>query len=154
MNVIDADAHVIEGTTFGFDAAERWPEHFAVRTDGKLGFVMEGRNLPEPEGSGAGCPPEWGLSAAQGIDPWSVAGVLADADREEIDQMVLFPSLALCAPTIEDAAFAEAFARAYNDWIAGYCAAGRGRLHGVGVLPLWHVHQAVRALVQAHDLGL
>ena len=55
------------------------------------GLVIEGRNYPESSGPGAGCPPEHGISAADGINCRSAEGVLGDADRDHIDTMVLYP---------------------------------------------------------------
>ncbi|EUA27479.1 amidohydrolase family domain protein [Mycobacterium intracellulare] len=52
--------------------------------------------------------------------------MLGDADRDHIDTMVLYPSLGLCAPSLEDPEFAAGFARLYNEWIADYCAASNG----------------------------
>jgi hypothetical protein len=65
--IIDADAHVVEGASFARQALTRWPERVKYQTapDGKGGFTIEGRRYPEPEGPGAGCPPEHGLSNAR-----------------------------------------------------------------------------------------
>jgi hypothetical protein len=154
MIFVDADAHVAEGTSLGRAVLERWPEHMAVRTDGRRALTIEGRNYPEPEGPGAGCPPEHGLSRAPGINPHTVEGVLADADRDGIDTMVLFPSFGLCAPSLEDPAFAAGFARFYNEWLAGWCAEGGGRLHGVAVAPIEWPETAVEVITAAKDAGL
>ena len=64
--------------------------------------------------------------------------MLGDADRDHIDTMVLYPSLGLCAPSLEDPEFAAGFARLYNQWIADYCASTGGRLRGVAVTPIEH----------------
>src|ERR1700748_2867269 len=65
-------------------------------------------------GPGGACPREDGLSTADGIDYSSAEGVLGDADRDQIDTMVLYPSLGLCAPSLEDPQFAAGVARPYN----------------------------------------
>jgi len=101
MRIIDADGHVAEGASLAVEAMQRWPQHIAPRDDGR-GLVIEGRNYPEDSGPGAGCPREHGLSTAAGIDHSSAEGVLRDADRDHIDTMVLYPSLGLCAPSLED----------------------------------------------------
>ena len=59
-----------------------------------------------------------------------------DADREGIDRLVFFPSVALGLPGFTDLAFAAEFARLYNRWLAGYCREAAGRAYGVAVLPL------------------
>src|SRR5205809_832579 len=149
LTVVDADAHVAEGAALGRAAMERWPEQVVLKTDGRPALVIEGRRYPEPEGPGAGCPPEHGLSKVDGINPYTVEGVLADADRDGIDTMVLYPSFGLCAPSLEDPDFAAGFARLYNEWIAGWCAAGEGRLRGVAVTPLEHGDEAIKVMTEA-----
>ena len=76
--IIDADAHVVEGASFARQALARWPERvkYQAGPDGKGGFTIEGRRYPEPAGPGAGCPPEHGLSDAPGIDPHTLEGML------------------------------------------------------------------------------
>ena len=61
MRIIDADGHVAEGASLAVEAMQRWPEHIAPRADGRA-LVIEGRNYPEADGPGAGCPREHGLS--------------------------------------------------------------------------------------------
>ena len=153
--VIDADAHVVEGAAFALEALARWPDRVKLeRTpDGTPHFRIEGRRYPESSGPGAGCPPQHGLTPAA-RDPHSPAGVLADADREGIDRMVLFPSLGLGVGGLEDAAFAAEFARLYNRFIADYCRKGEGRLFGAATVPLQDVDAAIEILREARDTGL
>ncbi len=72
--IIDADAHVIEGATFAKQALSRWPDRvkFESGNDRTGGFFIEGRRYPESEGPGAGCPPQHGVSRAEGINPHTV----------------------------------------------------------------------------------
>jgi predicted TIM-barrel fold metal-dependent hydrolase len=154
--IVDADAHVIEGAPFAKRVLERWPDHFGFRVaeDGTPGIVIEGRRYPETRGPGAGCPPQHGVSRAPGIDPASVAGMLADADRDHIDEMVLYPSMGLAAPGLEDPAFAAGFAALYNEYIADWCKLSGGRLHGAAVLPCEDVDTSIRMLGEARRAGL
>ncbi len=154
MTIVDADAHVVEGASLALEAVRRWPEHVTFGSDGRPRLRIEGRHYPEDTGPGAGCPPEHGLSVAEGIDWGSAAGVLRDADREHIDTMVLYPSLGLCTPSLEDPAFAAGFARLYNEWIADYCRGSGGRLRGVAVTPIEHGAVAIDILHEAKRLGL
>src|SRR5689334_13706297 len=117
MRIIDADGHVAEGPSLAVEAMRRWPDRVVPREDGGA-LVIEGRNYPEADGPGAGCPREHGLSGAEGIAYSSAQGVLGDADRDHIDTMVLYPSLGLCVPSLEDPELAAGFARLYNQWIA------------------------------------
>ena len=154
--VIDADAHMVEGASFAVQALQRWPDHVAYRSegDGRDGFHIEGRRYPEFEGPGAGCPPEHGLCTAPGIDPGSVSGTLADADREGIDQMVLFPSMALATPSFVDLEFAAGFADLYNGFIEDWCRQSDGRLFGVAVVPIEDIETSIKLMGEARQKGL
>ncbi len=68
-----------------------------------------------------------------GADP---VARLADMDAEGIDRAVLFPSVGLYFWALDDPAAAVPIARAYNDWLASYCAADPTRLHGAAMLPV------------------
>jgi predicted TIM-barrel fold metal-dependent hydrolase len=74
---------------------------------------------------------------------------MADMDSEGIDQAVLYPTIALYAAAIDDPAAAVAVARAYNDWLAGYCAHAPHRLFGAALLPLQDPAAAVDELRRA-----
>lgn len=58
-------------------------------------------------------------------------------DAQGIDAAVLYPSLGLFVPFLPelDAHGSLAACRAYNDWIADYCATDSARLAGVAVVP-------------------
>jgi hypothetical protein len=154
--IIDADAHVVEGASFAQQALARWPElvKYQVGKDGKGGFTMEGRRYPEPEGPGAGCPPQHGLTRAEGADPYTLEGTLRDADREGIDRMVLYPSMGLAAPTLRDLRFGAEFSALYNAFIADWCKRSGGRLFGVAVVPIEDVQTSIRMLSEAKQQGL
>lgn len=154
LEVIDADGHVAESLQFFGEMFERFPDQVTVRTDSKLGVLVEGRPIPDAEGPGAGCPPDHGLTTAPGVSPHSVEGVLANADEDGIDEMVLFPSFGLCVPAIVDPDLAEGIARMYNRWISEYCATSRGRLHAAAVAPVEQVETAVSVMTEAKELGL
>jgi uncharacterized protein len=149
---VDADAHVVE-VELAPECLKRWPKEFTFDPANRQ-IRTEGRRYPEFEGPGAGCPPEHGLSTAPGINPYSPEGVLADADRDGISRMVFFPSFALRAPSIETRSVAREFCELYNEWIAGWCARGNGRFHGVAIVPIECVEDAVAVLRAAKKLGL
>jgi uncharacterized protein len=76
-------------------------------------------------------------------------------DAQGIDAAVLYPSMGLFVPFLPelDADGSLAACRAYNDWIAEYCATDTTRLAGVGVVP----REPARAAEEADriaDLGL
>jgi predicted TIM-barrel fold metal-dependent hydrolase len=154
LYVVDADAHAVETVEFFAELMQRFPDQVGLRTDTKLGVLVEGRPYPQYEGPGAGCPPEHGLTTAAGVDPGTVDGVLANADTDGIDEMVLFPSFGLCVPTLEDPALGAGLARLYNRWAAEFCAKSAGRLHGAAVVPIEHGDDALAVMSEAKDLGL
>ena len=79
---------------------------------------------------------------------------LEDMTSEGIDAAVLYPSVGLNFWVVEDPPTAVALARAYNDWLAGYCDADRDRLFGAAMLPLQDPVAAVDELRRAHrELG-
>ena len=154
LAVVDADGHVVEPVEFFAELFQRFPDHVTLRPDTKLGVLIEGRPYPDYEGPGAGCPPEHGLSEAPGVDPRSVDGVLANADTDGIDEMVLFPSFGLCVPTLEDPGLGAGLARMYNAWAAEFCAKSHGRLHAAAVAPVEHVDEAIKVMTEAKELEL
>ena len=68
-----------------------------------------------------------------GSDPGSR---LVDMDAEGIDQVALYPTIGLYFSVVEDPGTALRLAAAYNDWLAGYCAADPSRLFGSALVPL------------------
>jgi predicted TIM-barrel fold metal-dependent hydrolase len=68
---------------------------------------------------------------------------LADMDTDGIDIQVIFPShLSLSAEKETD--LATDIARAYNDWLAEFCASNPRRLKGVAMVALQDVSAAIR----------
>lgn len=137
-HVLDADGHVIEpGHVF-----ERW-------SDGRLPMDLPATTPMVPCG-------DVDLLADQfdhGFDPPSY---LRAMDAQGIDGAVLYPSIGLFVPYLPelDAAESVAACRSYNDWIASYCAEGRDRLFGVGILPLADPGEAEKEVARCADLDL
>jgi uncharacterized protein len=82
---------------------------------------------------------------------------LADMDVDGIDIQVIFPShLSLSAE--KEADLATDIARAYNDWLAEFCAANPRRLKGVAMVALQDVKAAIaearRAVEQLGFVGV
>jgi predicted TIM-barrel fold metal-dependent hydrolase len=152
--VIDADAHVLEGPTFFSEALKRWPEKLGVSGGERPAILVEGRPYPETEGPGAGCPPRHAVCTAPGIDPSSPQGVVADAESEGIDRMVLFPSFGLGIPGFRDGRFATEIADFYNTWVVEWCAPSGDRLYASAVLPVEEVGAAIGVLTRARKRGL
>ena len=85
---------------------------------------------------------------AGAFDPSARLGVM---DAERIDAVVLYPTIGLGAWGITNPATAIAFARAYNDWLASFCAADPARLRGAAMVPFQDPAGATAELRRAVD---
>jgi len=137
--IIDADGHVEENIGAVIAAVPEPLRHLAPRfersADGRTDIVIEGKpwrpKYTQPHGAkthvSAG-----GVERTGGRDPVERLAVL---DEEGISAAVLFPSFGLMFGLYEEAEPAAALCRAYNDWLATYCATDPTRLVGVALLP-------------------
>ena len=161
MSVVDADGHVVEPRA----AWAAVPEPYRPRIERDAqGFehvvVGDTEILAVPLGTLA-------TPGARFSDPASFRPLeeawpggsdpvarLADMDAEGIDRAVLFPSVGLYMWALVDAAAAVPIARAYNDWLASYCAADPHRLLGAAMLPMQDPEAAAAELRRARrELG-
>ncbi len=79
---------------------------------------------------------------------------LVDMDAEGIDVAMLYPTIGLGFWAIRDPSAATAVARAYNDWVAQYCAASPSRLLGAAMVPFQNPGAAVAELQRCvRDFG-
>jgi predicted TIM-barrel fold metal-dependent hydrolase len=162
VGVVDADGHVLEPMSL-------WDRHLAprdrayaprsVRNDWGLDTVYVGAQeiVTAPLGL-LGTPGShmdetdpakkipWERAQRGGFDP---VERLRDMDIEGIDIAVLYPSIGLNFWAIEDPVAAVALARAYNDWLAEYCATDPRRLFGAAMLPFQDSDGAVVELERA-----
>ena len=69
---------------------------------------------------------------------WNAKARLQDMDQDHIDLAVLYPTMLLGLQSERDVDFAEAQARAYNDWCSDHVQEGEGRLFGAGAVPPMH----------------
>src|SRR5437762_14323291 len=128
-------------------------------------WLIEGRTFPRLEGKGVHTFGSPHLKHASGhIDPERRARVesqelrdpkarLQDMDHEGIDVSVVFPTMFLVWPLADNPVHVRAMCRAYNDWIAGKCAASGGRIRWVATVPLPDVAGAVAAVARAAQGG-
>ncbi len=78
---------------------------------------------------------------------WNPQARLADMDAMGIDQTLLYPTwFAEGFPLVHDPDTAYALARAYNNWIADFCAAAPDRLFAAAILPLQDMDFAIAEL--------
>lgn len=141
--VISADSHVCEPPgcfVDHIDAAYRDRAPRMVR-DEKLGdvFRIEGSKqaVPLSLASGAGKKPEE-LSAKGAVfeklhrGGWDPEARIGDQDRDGIAAEVIYPSVGMELCNIPDLDLKHACMRAYNRWLAEFCAPYPARLIGLG----------------------
>ena len=163
--IISADSHVVEPGDLWTKLIDpkfrdRAP-HVAVR-DGKEAFVVDGMGLQLINSMGmmgaAGVPNEelqenrlHGDGHAGGWDPHIR---VKDMAIDGVDAEVLYSSMCMCLHQLRDAAYQAACFRAYNDWLADYCAAYPDKLFGIGLVPLLDLQTGIEELGRIAKRGL
>ncbi len=167
--IFDTDAHVEESEeTF---AALKGREEFAdsaprVIEGPERGFwLIEGKTFPRLTGRGVNTFGSPHLRKAAGyVDPERRTRIesqemndpsarLSDMDKEGIDISVVFPTLFLVYPLVDDRNLYRAMCRAYNEWAAAKCKQTNGRIRWVAAVPLPDVEGSVEELTNAKKLG-
>ncbi len=173
--VVDADGHTMEPDALWTERMDHgrwgdWIPRKVVEDDTYdiiyCGGVVRGggRELQDSMAAAVGLTPREfhdltrSLRVAGGHDP---DARIADMDRDGIDAAVLYPSSALFfgpqdpIKALHDVEFVLACQRAYNDWVAEYCAAYPKRLFAMATVPLQNPKLAVREAERAvNELGL
>ncbi len=165
--VFDSDSHVIEPPEVWIKYLE--PEfrtlgkHALWREEGKLGSYLKinGKMFRDTMNSNIPRHAIWrpGLSWEQigELDPNTRHPMTAGASNPEarlqdmnamgVDQALLYPTwFAEGFHLVEDPDVAYALARAYNDWIADFCAAAPQRLFAAAMVPLQNMDYALEEL--------
>ena len=163
LPVIDSDGHVMEPFSMWSERLPREYRHLAwtraVASDGTETLSFAGHNPAFEMSIGSLCTP--GALSAGGCttvdleqevdrgahDPQRRLELM---DAQGIAVSVLFPTITLGLDDLPDSRFASASARAYNGWIADFCAADRERLRWAAAVPLrdldWALAETDRAL--------
>ncbi|HZP26647.1 MAG TPA: amidohydrolase family protein [Dehalococcoidia bacterium] len=74
---------------------------------------------------------------------------LADMDVEGIDMAILYPTTGLFIGEVRDPDWEEVYCRAYNDWLANFCATDPNRFRGVAMVPLQEPKRGIQELTRA-----
>ena len=138
LRVLDADAHVVEPGGL-FDA---WcPAGTPMELPATTPF--------EPCG-------DLDVIADQLEHGFDAPSYLRAMDAQGIDAAVLYPSIGLFVPFQPELSAEESSAacRAYNDWLAGYCATDPARLAGVALVPYADPAAAAAEVDRVAGLGL
>lgn len=84
---------------------------------------------------------------------WDPAARLLDQDIDGVRGEVLYPSMAMSMFGVADPAFQAALFRAYNRWVADYCAHAPDRLFPIMLVSLDDVAAAVHEVERVRDAG-
>lgn len=165
--ILSADSHVIEPANVWTDRIEKRfhdrAPHVVKQAGNLMGdfFVAEGlRPFPVAGFAVAGVDPkEFGTRMAAGypgVRPsgWDPVERIKDQQRDGVSAEVLYPSLAMRLFQLEDGELRAASFRAYNDWLAHYCAHSPRRLAGVALVSLDDPAQGAAELKRAASKGL
>ncbi|MEW6269895.1 MAG: amidohydrolase family protein [Thermodesulfobacteriota bacterium] len=165
--VLSADSHVVEPLDLWTERCdgslrERVPRLVRDLGGRKGNFVVCEDALPIPLEAfcSAGLSADELASAFEGgalavrRGGFDAAARLADMQADGVSAEVLYPSVALQAFRVRDAALQRACFRVYNDWLAEFCAAAPERLYGVALISLFDVADGVRELERAARSGL
>jgi predicted TIM-barrel fold metal-dependent hydrolase len=176
MTIVDGDGHVMEEpndiwTTERIDH-DRWGDwvphkevideiYDVIHVGGRV--RGGGRDLHDQMAAAVGMTPREfydlleGLRRPGGHEP---KARLDDMDADGIDAVVLYPSLSMFfgpsdeIPALHDTAFVADCQRAYNDWLADFCAYEPTRLFGAAAVPLQDVARACVETEHAIARGL
>lgn len=164
---IDADGHLIEPPTAMIDyAPEGWKDkvwQVAKDESGVEWLTMDDMRMEAAV---------MAFAAAGGFDDetrakslssefgylelpsycWEPEGRLEAIAGDRISQSVLYPTMLLTFQSLRTIEFADMQCRAYNDWLSDFCAKGRGRLHGVAILPHLDPVRAAAEIRRVADL--
>ena len=155
---LDADAHVNPPPTFWSDYLPKHLRELSPRIEHEEDadyVVFEGRRkklnlLSDQAGrKGQDFKINGRLSDMRG-GGWLPDERLKDMDRDGIDAAILFGGGPL--GTLNSELFIESY-RAYNRWLADFCAHDRRRLCGVAYIPLRDVDESIHMMREARDRG-
>ncbi len=167
FTVFDSDSHVVEPPEVWTKYLE--PEYRVLgksalwREEGRLGSYLKVNGKMFRDTGNTNIPrhaiwrPGTTWSDIGSLDPdvphpmnegaWDPEARLRDMDAMGIDQAFLYPTwFAEGFHLVEDPDVAYALARAYNDWMADFCAAAPDRLFAAAMLPLQNMEFAIEEL--------
>jgi predicted TIM-barrel fold metal-dependent hydrolase len=78
---------------------------------------------------------------------------LVDMETDGVDVGIVYPTVALTLYRVEDRELVGALFRAYNSWLADFCAAAPERLHGIGALVADAPAPTVAEIERCAELG-
>lgn len=136
--VVDADAHVFETES---EVKSYLPEQW--QKGGSLHLPFDG-----------GFNRDYFGTLGKQPRPTTPQIQLQDMDAEAIDMAILYPTSGLFIGEVRDFEWENYYCRAYNDWLANFCAASPERLKGVAMVPLQDTKLGCQELNRAARLGM
>ena len=163
MRVISADSHVVEPADLWARGlactrfADRAPR--VVAAGDVQHFLIDGLepqpvSLPGAAGKASEELRERGTLEDVRAGGWDLRARLADQDVDGVAAEVLYPSISMSLTRVADVAYQLACVRAYNDWLAEFCAGAPERVAGYALVSSADVDAAVAEVEHAHTLGL
>jgi predicted TIM-barrel fold metal-dependent hydrolase len=167
--LISADSHVNEPGDLWTERIDKPFQDRAPRVvenppGHKPGAYIQLEGLPMvhlAQGMGAGKKPEelpqfFQTSTYKEIRPggWDPAERIKDMDVDGVAAEVIYTTLGFRQFWLSDAALQRACFRAYNDWLAEYCAYAPDRLAGLALISLFDIDQGIQALRRCANQGL
>ena len=164
-SVISADSHVIEPADLWTELIDPKFRDRAPRVeeqDGNEVFVVDGIAPLWANSLGlmgtAGVPNELLHEYKRHRDAnsggWDPHKRVKDMDADGVDAEVLYSSVGMPLYQLRDAEYQAACFRAYNNWLADFCASYPSRLFGIAMIPLLDVDTGVAELRRIAHLGL
>jgi uncharacterized protein len=164
-SIIDADGHVLEPAWLWEEYLEAEFRDRAIRIvpddQGLEVVLVDGRRFDRLSPGGIALIGSMGEEGARPspdrryMDAMPFGGCdandrLAYCDQEGLAGVVLYPTIGLVWPcVVEDVVLADAYARAYNRWIADFCRDSGGRLIPIAQLTIGDPELAARELERA-----
>ena len=167
--VIDADTHIAESeemwSRIDKRMYERRPILVSIPTntwykEHNAFWLIDGSIFPKPAGMGGFrlvTPSSSQRQAARTDIPISsreltdLKGRIADMDKLEVQEQVIYPTLFLVYLT-DDVALEIALCHAYNSWLADVCSK-TGRIKWVAILPLRSIDDSLREMKWCKEHG-
>ena len=169
LRYIDSDGHILEHPTAmpDYAPAEYRDQIWHIETDdaGEEWLVYNNARIPSNGLSAAGVAGASDEDRARAFRgemrytetrpaAWNAKARLQDMDQDHIDLAVLYPTMLLGLQSERNIGFAEAQARAYNDWCSDHVSEGEGRLFGAGaVLPMHEPDDVARVAAEIRRVG-
>ncbi len=164
--IISADSHITEPAETYIDHiepafAERAPRLEDCGPEIGDAFVIDGFKNPVALGTVAAAgkrPEEIRLKGSRFADlhpgGWDPEARLADQDADGVSAEVIYPTIGMLLCNHSDLDYKKACFDAYNQWIAGYCAAHPQRLIGLGQTAMRTPGEGIADLEVMQRLGL